>query len=102
MANKISNGFIKNNHHVINIDYRSRFEKTKFAFNNFFINTDLDDDIYKIVENYKPDMVLLGHNNILNRDTIFKIKKNSIPKLSYGTKIMLQKMIQMQEKFRTY
>ena len=83
LANKISNGFIKNNHHVINIDYRSRFEKTKFAFNNFFINTDLDDDIYKIVENYKPDMVLLGHNNILNRDTVFKIKKK------FNTKIVL-------------
>ncbi len=75
LANKISNGFIKNNHHVVNIDYRSKIDSTKIGLNSFFSNYNIDDEVYKIVENYKPDLVLLGHNNILNRNTILKIKK---------------------------
>ena len=74
LANKISNGFIKNNHHVINIDYRSKIDSAKLDINNFFSNFNIDDDILKIVENYKPDLVLFGHNNILSRNIIHDIK----------------------------
>ncbi len=73
LANKISNGFIKNNHHVINIDYRAKIENNKFGIDNFFINSDLDKEILRIIENYKPDLILLGHNNIFKRETLYKI-----------------------------
>ena len=36
----------------------------------------LNQKVIKICENYKPDLVLLGHNNILNTNTVEKIKKN--------------------------
>ena len=75
LANKISNGFIKNNHHVINIDYRSKRDSLKMGMNSFFLNFNVDDEIFNIVKNYKPDLILLGHNNILNRETILKIRK---------------------------
>ncbi len=76
LANKISNGFIKNNHHVVNIDYRSKkFEPINFGLNNLFVKSNLDEDILKIIDNYKPDLILLGHNNILNRQTIRSIKE---------------------------
>ena len=41
----------------------------------FIKNNDLlNNKVIKICENYKPDLVLLGHNNVLNRDTIESIK----------------------------
>ena len=82
LANKISNGFIKNNHHVVNIDYRSKIDSPKINLNNLFSNFKIDDQIFKIAENYKPDLVLLGHNNILNRNTILKIKKTFNSKIA--------------------
>ena len=34
----------------------------------------LSDKIYNITENYKPELLVLGHNNILDSNTIDKIK----------------------------
>ena len=83
LANKISNGFIKNNNHVINIDYRSKkFETNSFGLNNFFIKSNFDDEILKIITNYKPDLILLGHNNILKRETIITIKDTHRAKIA--------------------
>ena len=82
LANKISNGFIKNNHHVINIDYRAKTDKPKIGLGNLFQNFNIDNEIFKIVENYKPDLILLGHNNILKRNTILKIKKTFNSKIA--------------------
>ena len=81
LANKISNGLIKNNHHVINIDYRSKVESTKFILNNFLVKSNIDDEIIKIVDNYKPHLILLGHNNILIEKQFIKLKIFTIPKL---------------------
>ena len=40
----------------------------------------LDSDILEISKNYKPDLVLLGHNNILKRNTleVFKNDKKKV------------------------
>ena len=40
----------------------------------------LDSDILEISKNYKPDLILLGHNNILKRNTleIFKNEKKKV------------------------
>ena len=68
IANKITKGFIKNNNDVINFDYR---ERPKINFE------DLDQKILRICQNYKPDLILFGHNNILQRSSLIKLKKNS-------------------------
>ena len=34
----------------------------------------LNEKIYNIAENYKPDLLVLGHNNILESNTIDNIK----------------------------
>ena len=68
IARKISNGLIKNGHDVINFDYRN--------FNEGFIKkTSLDKKIISIIKNYRPNLVLLGHNNSLTRSTLISIKK---------------------------
>ena len=69
IASKLSKGFIRNNQDVINFDYRD-FNNKMFIKNNDLLNN----KVIKICENYKPDLVLLGHNNVLNRDTIESIK----------------------------
>ena len=69
IANKISKGFIRNSHDTINFSYRDFISK-KFIKNL----SSLDNKIYNIAENYKPDLIVLGHNNILQSNTIDKIK----------------------------
>lgn len=74
LASKISNGFIRNGHHVINYDYRSKLDKNS-NFNKIFrINDVIDEEILNITNNYKPDLVLFGHNNILKRKSLLHIK----------------------------
>ena len=72
IASKLSNGFIRNNCDVINFSYRN------YLSNNFFPK--LDEDIIEISNNYKPDLLLLGHNNILSHKTLelLKNKKTNI------------------------
>ena len=79
IAAKISSGLIRNNCDVINFSYRNYSKK---------IFTDFNNDIKEICKNYKPDMILLGHNNILSRQLL---KSRIIKlKLDYGMRIMLQ------------
>ncbi len=68
IATKLTNGLIRNNCDVINFSYRNYLSQKVFS--------NLDDDILEISNNYKPDLILLGHNNILKRNTMEKIKNN--------------------------
>jgi glycosyltransferase involved in cell wall biosynthesis len=78
IANKITHGFIRNNHDVVNFSYRD-YKKKLFLKNNTLIN----EKIYNISENYRPDLIVLGHNNILDANTIESIKSK------YKTKFAL-------------
>jgi glycosyltransferase involved in cell wall biosynthesis len=82
LANKISNGFIKNNHNVINFDYRAKSD-SNFLFKKLIKNIDIDTQILKISKNYKPNLIIFGHNNMLSRKSIIDLKKK------YNTKIAL-------------
>tara|TARA_Y100000590_G_C15430106_1_gene904809 strand:- start:2 stop:886 length:885 start_codon:yes stop_codon:yes gene_type:complete len=45
-------------------------------------NSALNEKVFNITSNYRPDLILLGHNNILNQDTIEKIKSKYKPKVA--------------------
>ncbi len=79
IANKLSKGFIRNNHDVINFSYRNYLNKNFVTKNNNFIN----EKIINIANNYRPNLVVLGHNNILENETLSKIKGK------YNSKIVL-------------
>lgn len=66
IASKLTNGLVRNNCDVINFSYRN------YLSNKVFSN--LDEDILEINKNYKPDLILLGHNNILKENTLEKLK----------------------------
>ena len=70
IAKKISNGFIRNGHDVIDFDYRSHKV-------GFFNKNSLDSKILSVIDNYKPNLLLLGHNNSLSRNTLLTIRKNN-------------------------
>ena len=78
IANKLTNGFIRNGHDVVNFSYRDY--RDKFMIKN---NNSLNEKVFNITSNYRPDLILLGHNNILNHNVIEKIKSK------YKTKIAL-------------
>ena len=70
IASKISNGLTRNKNDVINFSYRS------YLSQKFFPR--LDKDILEVSSNYKPDLVILGHNNILNRNSLLSLKEKKI------------------------
>ncbi len=69
ISSKISKGLIRNKLDVINFDYRD-FIKKNLLFNS------IDDKVISIIKNYKPNLIICGHNNILSRETILNIKNN--------------------------
>ncbi len=69
ISSKISKGLIRNNFDVINFDYRDYSRKKIF-------NNSIDDKILSIVTNYRPHLVICGHNNILKRETLLSLKNN--------------------------
>ena len=75
IAKKISNGLIRNGNDVIDFDYRNHNHK-------LLDKKSLDKKIIDITNNYRPDLILLGHNNCLRRDTISLIKKKFNTKFS--------------------
>ena len=77
ISKKISSGFIRNNHDVIDFSYRDVINK----FNINGLNA-INKKVYDISLNYRPDFIVLGHNNVLNRNTILKLKKSINPKIT--------------------
>ena len=69
ISSKITKGLIRNNLDVIDFDYRD------FSKKNFLISS-VDDKVVSIIKNYKPKLIICGHNNILSRKTILHIKNN--------------------------
>ena len=66
---------IRNGHDVINFDYRNFKE-------GFFKSKSLDNKILTISKNYRPNLILFGHNNSLSRTTLLNIKKNLNTKIA--------------------
>jgi len=75
MDNKINNGLIRNGHFVHSFSYReiakhsTLFKSKKFGIKN--VNTNL----LKTVQNIKPDLLLLGHSELILDETLLEIKE---------------------------
>ena len=66
LANKISNGFIKDKFQIINFSDRFFLQQNPFS--------KIDDRIIDILKNFKPNLLLLGHTNSLKIETLKNIK----------------------------
>ena len=78
ISNKISKGLIRNEHDVINFSYRNFINKNFITNKNERINQKVLD----ISNNYRPDLILLGHNNFLYRNNIEILKSKYKCKIS--------------------
>ena len=71
IANKLSKGFIRNGHDTINFSYRNYLSKSPLIDASKLISLKIN----TVVDNYRPNLIVLGHNNIINHQTLTKIKK---------------------------
>ena len=72
IADKISNGFIKNN--IKTINFSDRF------YSKLNTLSSIDDKVLNIIKSVRPNLLLLGHTNSLETETLYKAK-NIIPDL---------------------
>jgi len=76
IAKKLSNGFIRLGHDVTNISDRDIIKFNR----NISMQSGIDylnKIFYESVENYNPDLILLGHTDNLKHETLDKIKNSN-------------------------
>ena len=76
---KINNGLILNGHNVLNISDRDTTSRRRNLF-DIGSKKFLLDQIIKNIENFKPDLILLGHVDRIDYESFLNIKEkyNSI------------------------
>ena len=70
---KITNGFIRNGHNVYNFSDRDRSRSS--VFNKFNKNDLVQKELLQSIDNYNPDLLVLGHADRINVETLSQIKK---------------------------
>ena len=69
---KITNGFIRNGHNVYNFSDRDRSRSS--IFNKFKNNESVQKELLQTIENYNPSLIVLGHADRINIETLSKIR----------------------------
>ena len=78
ISSKLSKGFIRNGHDVVNFSYRNYINKSLIKQKNSTLNK----KVFSICNNYRPDLIVLGHNNFLYRDNLEHLKSKFKLKVS--------------------
>lgn len=68
---KINLGFVKLGHNLLSLDERDYLRKNLSLFGTYNLN----EKILNIVNNFYPDLILIGHTNKILESTLKKIKK---------------------------
>lgn len=75
MDRKISNGLIRNGHFVADFSYRDLAKyKAPLKIKKLGIKK-MHESIFKTIDNLKPELILLGHSELIDTSTIKLIKK---------------------------
>ena len=74
IAKKLSNGFIRNGHDVVNLSDRDTIKFNRYISAKSGIDY-LNTMLFETVKNYSPDLLVLGHSDNLSLETLEKIKK---------------------------
>jgi hypothetical protein len=72
---KISNGLIRNGHFVYDFSYREIAKSLAFFKSKKFGAKKMNQALIKVIDNIKPDLLLLGHSEIVFNDTLDEIKR---------------------------
>jgi glycosyltransferase involved in cell wall biosynthesis len=73
---RINNGFIRNNHNVLSLSDRDITHNYK-NFKDLRGNKSLENKILETFDNFKPDFVVMGHADRVQRSTLEKIKSRN-------------------------
>tara|TARA_B100001063_G_scaffold244397_1_gene277079 strand:+ start:781 stop:2910 length:2130 start_codon:yes stop_codon:yes gene_type:complete len=79
---RINNGFIRLGHSVLGFSDRD-IQKYYKSFNDFKGAKTLNDKLKKTCYNYKPDLVMLGHADLITADQIAELKED-YPNTRFG------------------
>ena len=71
---KINNGLLLNGHNVVNISDRDITNQNKNIF-DIGSRKLLFDTITQNIENFRPDLIIMGHVDRLNYETFYKLKE---------------------------
>lgn len=72
---KMSNGFIRNGHFVYDFSYREIAKSATIFKSKKFGIAPLNEALIKTMMNIKPDLLLLGHSELIEDKTLLKIKE---------------------------
>ena len=73
LGKKFTNGFIRNNHDVLEISDRDFLKKNK-SFNFFPNQSNFQKFLIESFKNYNPDILFFGHSNNLDLNTLDELK----------------------------
>jgi len=77
-ANKLNNGFIKNNHIVETISNRSFLKSNRSIIQPFSPTKKFNDKILNTIKNFSPHLIVIGHVFNINDDVFNYCKENNI------------------------
>ncbi len=77
---RINNGFIRLGHNVLSLSDRDTINQSKSLTDLSGIKT-LNKKIYNTVNNFRPDLIVLGHADNITKENIIKIKKLYNPRI---------------------
>ena len=72
---RINNGFIRQGHSVLGFSDRD-IQKYYKSFNDLKGAKTLNDKLRKTCYNYKPDLIVLGHADLISKDQISELKED--------------------------
>ena len=70
---KISNGFIRNGHSVLN--FSDRDKSRAYISNRIYNNKKLQNDLIETIDNFNPELIVLGHADRIHVETLERIRK---------------------------
>ena len=74
IAKKLSNGFIREGHDVVNLSDRDTIRFNRYISAKSGLDF-LNNMLFETVKNYSPDLIILGHSDNLKLETLAKIKQ---------------------------
>jgi len=72
---RLNNGFIRLNHSVLEFSDRDIVSYYR-KFNDLDGSKKLNEKILNVISNYVPDVIILGHADLIKKETLIYIKKN--------------------------
>ncbi len=72
---RLNNGFIRLGHSVLEFSDRDIVSRGK-SLKDFYGSDTLNDKLIKTCYHFKPDLIVLGHADMISKDILYKLKKD--------------------------